>query len=378
MTTNSTTVTNYDKNNQGLFVLDPPHSKWERQYGAPDLDVVAVHGLNGDCFLTWTSGSSKAEKATWLNDHLLYKLPRTRVMTFGYNASIVGNTSVAGIRDNARKLLTLLRDKREDDGTRRRPIVFIGHSLGGIIIKQALRTARNEPRFVDIADCTKGIVFFGTPHRGTDAANWGQLIASIKTASFGARPRFDWFKMLRPNSVDLMNVSEDFRPLATQYALVSFIEDNPYGKWGVIVEKHSAVLELPHEEQFIISGDHSTMCKFSNTAPDHARFDTVWRAIKHAAQGPDTSTTVEIRATYNKNNAPRQMAGNYDPAIVKRGAPGSGPALVTARLEGPGYGNGQGMLPWQDVRGGGKERVVAGKGQRWEETVEEWPNEGWK
>jgi hypothetical protein len=38
MSTNSTTVTNYDENNQGLFPLDPPHPKWEREYGAPDLE----------------------------------------------------------------------------------------------------------------------------------------------------------------------------------------------------------------------------------------------------------------------------------------------------------------------------------------------------
>jgi hypothetical protein len=40
--------------------------------------------------------------------------------------------------------------------------------------------------------------------------------------------------MLRRDSEDLLNLSEDFRPLANQYALVSFIEDNPYGKWGVV------------------------------------------------------------------------------------------------------------------------------------------------
>jgi hypothetical protein len=57
-------------------------------------------------------------------------------MTFGYSASVVGNTSVAGIRDNARQLLTFLSNKREEDGTFHRPIVFLGHSLGGIIIKQ--------------------------------------------------------------------------------------------------------------------------------------------------------------------------------------------------------------------------------------------------
>lgn len=98
--------------------------------------MVAVHGLNGECFRSWTHEETTGEQTLWLKDLLLQRLPRTRVMTFGYDASVVGNTSVAGIRDNARKLLVFLRNKREDDGTRHRPIVFVGHSLGGIIIKQ--------------------------------------------------------------------------------------------------------------------------------------------------------------------------------------------------------------------------------------------------
>jgi hypothetical protein len=74
----------------------------------------------------------------WLRDLLPQKVPNARVMTFGYNADIIANTSIAGIRDNARKLLSTLRDKREDDdeNDNGRPIVFIAHSLGGIIIKQ--------------------------------------------------------------------------------------------------------------------------------------------------------------------------------------------------------------------------------------------------
>ena len=64
------------------------------------------------------------------------KLPGARIMTFGYNAGVVGATSVASIRDTARVLLTLLHYRREEDGTEDRPIVFVGHSLGGIVIKE--------------------------------------------------------------------------------------------------------------------------------------------------------------------------------------------------------------------------------------------------
>ncbi|KAL8371675.1 hypothetical protein RB595_001465 [Gaeumannomyces hyphopodioides] len=297
------TPTIYTSKNQGLFELPPPSLDWESKHGTPNLDVVAVHGLNGECFRTWTHEEPTGEKTMWLNDLLPHKLPRTRVMTFGYNASVVGNTSVAGIRDNARSLLISLRDKRDGDGTYNRPIVFVGHSLGGIIIKQALRIARNEPRLAIVADSTKGIVFFGTPHRGTDVANWGELLAKVKSASYGTRPRTKFLKLLRSNSNDLMDLSEDFRPIAQNYALVSFIEQNIISKLGfnrVVVAKHSAVMEMPHEEQMHINGDHSTMCKFSRNPGDANRFDAVWRSIQRAARGTDTRPAPSIFDLYQQ------------------------------------------------------------------------------
>ncbi|KAK3305959.1 uncharacterized protein B0T15DRAFT_533930 [Chaetomium strumarium] len=318
-------VTDYGNHNQGLFTLPFPSANWEKTYGRPTLDVVAVHGLNGDCFTSWTGQSPSEPPTVWLNELLLQKLPRTRAMTFGYDASVIGNTSVAGVRGNARKLLLLLRNKREDDGSLHRPIVFVGHSLGGIIIKQALTLARNEWKvYGDILTSTKGIVFFGTPHRGSDVTQWGEVIANIKAASFGTRARTPFFKFLRPNAKDLLDLSEDFRPIAQNYALVSFIEENTFGRLGrVVVERYSAVMELPHEEQVYIGGDHSSMCKFTR---DDERFDVVWRAIRQASLGPDTGGTFEIRGTYMPQKQP----------IV---------GAVSAQGEGVGASNR--MLPWR-------------------------------
>jgi hypothetical protein len=51
----------------------------------------------------------------WLKDLLPQKLPNARVMTFCYKATVLGNTSIAGVRDNARMLLERLLDEREDN-----------------------------------------------------------------------------------------------------------------------------------------------------------------------------------------------------------------------------------------------------------------------
>jgi hypothetical protein len=68
------------------------------------------------------------------------------VITFGYNADAVFGNTMASIVDHAKELLSSLIDKREEDGESQRPIIFIAHSLGGIVVKQVRKhtRARNQ------------------------------------------------------------------------------------------------------------------------------------------------------------------------------------------------------------------------------------------
>ncbi|KAL1303206.1 hypothetical protein AAFC00_006626 [Neodothiora populina] len=97
------------------------------------VDVVAVHGLN---FLgsrqhgaaTWMNG-----EALWIRDFLLNKLSvPSRVMLFEHNSSSSLRASALGLDDHAKKLLTLLMMRR--DGVLERPLIFICHSLGGLLV----------------------------------------------------------------------------------------------------------------------------------------------------------------------------------------------------------------------------------------------------
>jgi hypothetical protein len=76
--------------------------------------IVAIHGLNGGRWSTWTYKAKGKTDVMWLQDLLPDKLPQARVMTFGYNADMVNNYSTSNIRDHARKLLSLLRNKRDE------------------------------------------------------------------------------------------------------------------------------------------------------------------------------------------------------------------------------------------------------------------------
>lgn len=119
-----------------------------------------MHGLNplskeNHAYDTWTANGK-----LWLRDSLPEELPQARILIFGYNANAVFDNSTAGVTDIAGTLLNWLGLRRDDCQTR--PIIFIAHSLGGIIVKKALVDAQANVAFQTLDEATLGIVFFGT------------------------------------------------------------------------------------------------------------------------------------------------------------------------------------------------------------------------
>jgi protein SERAC1 len=57
-------------------------------------------------------------------------------MSYGYNSTTAFSKSVTDIDDEAAILLDKLDVERNSKAEKRRPIIFISHSLGGIIVKK--------------------------------------------------------------------------------------------------------------------------------------------------------------------------------------------------------------------------------------------------
>jgi hypothetical protein len=101
-----------------------------------------VHGLGGDSYNTWTDVESGK---LWLRDFLPLSqgFGNARIMTFGYDARPwlkPANKTSARSFTFAESLLADIRSMRTTTKTpREKPIMFIGHSLGGIVIKRVSR-----------------------------------------------------------------------------------------------------------------------------------------------------------------------------------------------------------------------------------------------
>ena len=162
-----------------------------------------------------SSGAELGQREVfWPRDLLEKDFPTARIMTFGYNSKITQGFKAASqgnIFSHAKNLLYELESKRR--GAPERHLVFIVHSLGGIIVKEALRRSEvdPDPKLKNILYSTTGVFFFGTPHRGSkDWASFGEGITNIASLLLGIDSNNQIIHALLPSGPELELCRESF------------------------------------------------------------------------------------------------------------------------------------------------------------------------
>jgi len=82
-----------------------------------------------------------------------------------------------------------------------------------------------EDFYGDLLRLTKGIIFMGTPHRGSDLVPWSLLLSNlINVASLGRGIRKDLLKNLEKDGKTLMDISNQFVHRSTPLQIMSLVE----------------------------------------------------------------------------------------------------------------------------------------------------------
>jgi hypothetical protein len=99
--------------------------------------------------------------------------------------------------------------------------------LGGLIVKQALLNAFENPMYTSIYEATYGLVFFACPHQGANGTSLASLMGTIVKAFSGGTVNNQILTDLSKNSIVTEEMTERFRHQLGRYQVVSFIEQKP-------------------------------------------------------------------------------------------------------------------------------------------------------
>lgn len=232
----------------------------------PLIDFVFVHGLRGGSRKTWSKTANVAHywPQEWLP--LEPEFRNVRIHSFGYNSDWGERKgSALTVHDFGQALIGDL-STSPHLSRQRTPLVLIGHSMGGIVIKKAFLLAKRDPSLHSLASRFQSIFFLATPHRGADSA---QMLENMIRVSAAVSMKA-YVGDLKPNSGTIQSINDEFRHVYQPTQLWSFFE-TVATSLGIIVEKDSAVIGLPNENVHLLNADHRHVCKFEDPSDDNYR-----------------------------------------------------------------------------------------------------------
>lgn len=270
-----------------------------------NCSIVAVHGIFESGLEAWTDINSGV---LWLRDLFPHERYNVRVLVYHYNADVFsspGEASADRILPFANSLVAELCADRQLVDAFKRPIIFVCHGFGGLLVKRALafsstRRAQAVEHLRSVFMSTHSIIFLGTPHNGVRKESL--LLWHHDTLG----PSQFLLNLLRGSEM-LQEITDQFAPLMKRFAVYNLWEQRKTKAGDVsfaVVEEDSAAPTWDNTERCGIFATHDVMNKFSDvhddgyrvvlealaryitTAPDliHYRWDKDMEALGHERQ----------------------------------------------------------------------------------------------
>ncbi|KAF2492921.1 hypothetical protein BU16DRAFT_93807 [Lophium mytilinum] len=273
--------------NLGLEVLHPRPDEPSKSSTKFDFDIVAIPGLGANPEWTWKYGKT----VHWLRDSnmLPKKIPNARISVLHYESQWYGKDPIDQKLENVvDQLLYALERSRGHDC--KAPIIFVCHCFGGIVLEQALLTAKlRQNDFPSVFPWVVGSIFLGTPFNGTKTQSKGMLLAGIASV-WGGAVQSSLLKLLEKDSETLKRTLHDFVRLSTeaQIRVFCFFEGEKSDVVGLVVKGFAKELMVDKEsatypgvECLQLALDHFALNKYSG--PKDGNFISVSNEIKVTA-----------------------------------------------------------------------------------------------
>ncbi|KAK7422687.1 hypothetical protein QQX98_001475 [Neonectria punicea] len=259
----------YDIIQQGIKQLYPPEDK--PGIGS-DIDIVLVPGLAAHPEDSWKSKTGF--NWTTHEDGIIRDFPRARIMLYMYEYG-------SGISN-----------KRED--CKSRPIVFIAHSMGGLVVAKAVTYADSRRELFPVMfEAIAATIFFGTPFGGAKEAAWATMYASV-AEKFGKAYQSKLLDFMRPGEEALRELKSEFmrltKKLNHKIEVVCFWELEPTdltkmahlpALFGLTKALMPASMELVTRESATLGGDiePGLSCNHRDLVKFEGPKDRIWSQI---------------------------------------------------------------------------------------------------
>jgi hypothetical protein len=214
----------------------------------PAVDVIFVHGLDGDPLDTWAMRNEENWQ-TWIAK----AVPRANIWALGYRlrtSKWFGGSMPMTTR--AVNVLATLDAELSD----KLPIVFVCHSYGGLLVKQMLRSGSEIANgYEALTERVAGIVFLGTPNSGSSIANYAKALGFILRTSPAIQE-------MQRNQHELQELNYWFRKRAqtSKWLLRVYFETLPtFGL--IVVDEASADIGVSSVTPTGVDANHIHICK---------------------------------------------------------------------------------------------------------------------
>ncbi|RYP61328.1 hypothetical protein DL771_010167 [Monosporascus sp. 5C6A] len=139
-------------------------------------DCIALSGLASHPFGSWQpKGGDKT--FMWIRDDLPKHLQRVRAVIYGYRTKLHDSQSFQTIPDLAHEFIDQLLAYGWGCSSAK-PIAFLAHSLGGLVLKEALiqLNKSQDQAYQTLIDLIQGVIFFGVPNLGMEQAHFRTIV----------------------------------------------------------------------------------------------------------------------------------------------------------------------------------------------------------
>jgi len=182
-----------------------------RTRSVPKADIVFVHGLRGGAVMTWRQqdGSGEEISQCWPRDWLAADCPNIRILSIGYSSFLHLWGDYLPVEQDKHTLKGRGQDlikKLKQANVGARPIIWIGHSLGGLLIKEILVQSTEESETCDLRSKTKGIIMYSVPHHGSS------VVDNVMYAKYLFFPSIEVQELIT-SSTQLKELHDQFRSI---------------------------------------------------------------------------------------------------------------------------------------------------------------------